>query len=487
MGRIDERTGRAALAAAGALALAAVAPCPAAADPLPDNRYALDLFQGPILAPLRVIGIAGAYAGYAEGIAGMVANAAAPALREPFSVSWFEADIAPSISIPLEIFENNDFDNSGKIDADYSNFIFMTLGGQLQAGAFGAGINAELQRYSLEAAGVTNVVMIGKYHVLAGVQLLGGQLVLGGGARAVTLGVDAPEADLTIAGVAPQLGFLVRPDWESFRFGATFRFPVNGGQLIGDETTTDAAGVRRAGGLVLPDEVVLPWELEVGMAIQVGPKPLNPEWINPHDQEREAREARAAELELKEARWAIELRAIEDPAERAARKREIEAERARWAEQEEADLTERYAALKRERRARYWNWPREHLLLTAEILVTGAVDRGVSLEEFLGQGIAPKPSTPSVVGTSGASVNFSPRFGIETEPIPGLVHTRFGSYYEPNRFGEVGRQHFTFGADLRMFTTTWWGLVPDVTYKVQGSMDLAPRYESLSIGIGVWR
>jgi hypothetical protein len=50
----------------------------------------------------------------------------------------------------------------------------------------------------------------------------------------------------------------------------------------------------------------------------------------------------------------------------------------------------------------------------------------------------------------------------------------------------VGRQHFTFGADLKLFTTTWWGLVPEVTYKVQGYGDLAPRYQSFGIGIGVW-
>ena len=68
-----------------------------------------------------------------------------------------------------------------------------------------------------------------------------------------------------------------------------------------------------------------------------------------------------------------------------------------------------------------------------------------------------------------------------------LVQTRFGSYYEPNRFGRVGRQHFTFGADLRVFDTTLWGLIPRVTYKLQTSIDLSARYESYSLGLGVWR
>jgi hypothetical protein len=139
--------------------------------------------------------------------------------------------------------------------------------------------------------------------------------------------------------------------------------------------------------------------------------------------------------------------------------------------------------------------------LTAEILVTGAVDDGVSLERFLGQneGERRRAARKSVVGTSGAHVSFSPRFGVETEPMLDRVATRFGSYYEPHRFvptataqnptptARAGRQHFTFGADLKLFPTRWFGLLPDpIFYKLQASVDIAPRYESLSLGIGVW-
>src|SRR4051794_23524807 len=66
--------GRAAAALVVGL-LGGLAPSMGRAEPRPlkDNRFSLDLFQGPILAPISVTGIAGAYAGYAEGIAGMVA------------------------------------------------------------------------------------------------------------------------------------------------------------------------------------------------------------------------------------------------------------------------------------------------------------------------------------------------------------------------------------------------------------------------------
>jgi hypothetical protein len=172
---------------------------------------------------------------------------------------------------------------------------------------------------------------------------------------------------------------------------------------------------------------------------------------------------------------------------RTQRAIQLDAAEARARADDERELRRGRERLREERRARSWNWPREHLLVTAELLVTGAVDRGVSLERFLGQSQPQNAGTPSVIGTSGGEVNFSPRFGIETEPIPGWVHTRFGSYYEPNRFnGPVGRQHFTFGADLRLFRTTFWGLVPPVVYKAQTSVDIAPRYQSVSLGLGVW-
>lgn len=492
------------LAAAWKLAALAalLAPAPAQAEPFPNNDYAIDLFQGPILAPIRVTGIAGAYAGYAEGIEGMVSNAAAPAVREPFSASWLELDIAASISIPLNLFENNDFDNSNTIDADFSNFIYLTGGGLIQAGMFGAGFNAELQRYTITSlAGGETSVTVGKYHVLGGIRLLGDQLMIGAGPRIVTLGLDAPEANLTFGGVAPEVGILVRPDWQSFRVGATYRMPVTGSGFLGEAETIDAQGRRLAGDLVLPDKVVLPWEVEAGVAIQVGPRPLNPEWIDPREQEAEL----AADYERRRvAREQARQRQIArepDPLLRAKLAADLAAEEKRRAAEEEKRLEAARARLKRERRARYWNWPRAHLLFTAELLITGPVARGVTLAQFLGQNepsdacqqvpVEERPACEeqqSRPGNAGSEVNFAPRFGIETEPVPSLIKTRFGSYYEPNRLddGRVGRQHFTFGADLRAFPTTWWGLVPEVIYKLQASFDIAPRYQSFSAGIGVW-
>lgn len=472
------------------MALAALvlrsAPAAAAGNPLDGKQYSLDIFQGPILAPSDVIGTAGAYAGVAEGIAGMAVNAAAPAVRDIYNVNYFSWDFSPSISIPLNLFgPRDDFADAGTAGPNYADFISISAGGLIQYGSLGMGLDAQIQRYSLAspaskaAPSISTAVTLGKYQALVAYTFLGDQLSVGVGARIASLSLvpGDTEQSLTIFGAAPEIGVLVRPDWQSFRLGLTMRFPVHGGRLLGPNVT-------QAGGLDLPDDVVLPWELELGAAIQVGPRPLNPPWIDPHAQEETLHRSFLLRRRRRERDDLAELARIGDPATRMARQKEIVADEAARQQQEEVDEARIARTLQDDRRARAQNWPREHLLLTMELLVTGAVGQGVSLQSFLGQN---QPGGATTVGSSGASVNYSPRAGVETEPIPGRMHTRAGSYYEPNRFGtEVGRQHFTFGADVKVFSTTWFGLVPRTTYKAQAYADFSPRYQSVSAGVGVW-
>jgi hypothetical protein len=281
-------------------------------------------------------------------------------------------------------------------------------------------------------------------------------------------------------GGAPELGFLIRPDWQSFRIGATVRMPVQGVPAPG-------FGNGLPVGIALPKHVVMPWEIEAGVAVQIGPRPLNPAWIDPDRQEAEVMASFRERAAERGRRRRDELARVVDPVARGARERELLQDETLAQLRDVREEQRALGSLKRERRARYWNWPREHLLLTAELLVTGAVDDGVSIQTFLGQNELHHDPSSGGAGSSGATVSFSPRFGVETEPIPDLVHTRFGTYYEPSRFGDrVGRQHFTFGADLKLFHTTYWGLVPEVIYKIQATADMSPRYQSVSLGAGVW-
>ena len=386
--------------------------------------------------------------------------------------------------------QRDDFDNSGSSDHAYTDFLYATLGALFQAGPFGVGVNGEIQRYAVhptDGKSPESDVIVGKYHGLVAFRMLGDQLMLGAGVRVASLSLaphGTKETSLTMIGAAPELGVLVRPDWQPFRIGATFRMPVHGGQLLG-ETTTRADGVKTAAGLVLPGDVVLPWEVELGAALQVGPRPLNPRYIEPHDQEAALHRSFAKTRRARLAAQAKELERIRDPAAWSARKAAVEKVEAAIEKEEDAEEKRVAGRLEDERRARAENWPREHLLLTLELLVTGSVADGVSLARFLAQNQG--TGDASVVGTSGAGVSYSPRFGVETEPVPGWLQTRVGGYYEPSRLGDrVGRQHFTFGADVRLFTTTLWGRITATTYKAQAYADLSPRYQSVSVGLGVW-
>ncbi len=58
--------------------------------PITRNDYALELFQGPLLAPGRITGLRGRPTATAQSLEGVYNNAAAPAVREPHSLDHFE-------------------------------------------------------------------------------------------------------------------------------------------------------------------------------------------------------------------------------------------------------------------------------------------------------------------------------------------------------------------------------------------------------------
>ncbi|MBI4955230.1 MAG: hypothetical protein HY908_24615 [Myxococcales bacterium] len=492
------------LGARAIVALAATAPRAALAAP-PDGGYDLvppyvvDVTQGPLLAPVRVTGLGGAYAGLAEGIAGLVTNAATPAVRSPSAVRFVDVDLDASLSKPVALFGHNDFANSGSVDTDYSDFLYLEAGAILQVGSFGIGFFGDLLRYGLDVGGRTTDVTLGRYHLLVAWTLLEGQLTLGGGARATTLGIGATDTALTMLGAAPEVGILVRPNWAPFRIGATYRNGVATSASVGPGAAVDEHGTARAGGLVLPQRFVLPWEVEIGAALQVGPRPLNPSWIDPGADERALEARYATRRAARRAALERQLALVADPSTRDALRRTLLADEAERASADAVDLERDREDLAAERRARADNWPREHLLLLLELLVTGAVPDAVHIERFLGQGavsapLAPGATSPCRALASGERATFSPRVGVETEHVPQWLQMRFGSYLEANRFRYEpescapgpGRLHFTFGADVRLFSTTFWDLVPPITYKLGAYADLAPRYQSFGLGIGVW-
>jgi hypothetical protein len=448
-----------------------------------NNDYRIELFQGPLLAPIRVTGLGGAYIALAEGVEGGAVNAAAPAVREAFSHGWFDYEIAAGISIP-GAFARTDFDNRGVDRGQVGNFVDFTFGGQFQFGYFGLSATGDLQRYELSSTTSASPGLdmdIGRWKGLAAYSILHGQLVLGGGVRVVTLQISDRSSGNSIfstAGVGPELGGLLMPDGRPWRIGATFRAPsiFSAGS---DNAVVDPNGVRRAGSFILPTDVVMPWEVEVGFAYQIGPRPLNPPWYNPHIQEAPFREEIEDHRTRRAQMYAQEL-ASTPPAQRPAKEAEQKALEKRLRDVEDQRLDAESKRLYEVRKARYANWPREKILLLASLLVTGKTgsgDRAISVQSFIDQNL-------ELVGNE---VSFTPRLGIEGEPIKERLRGRVGTYIEPSRYDQgSARQHFTFGGDVRLFPFNAWGLVKEMMWRVSFFLDVAPRYTNGGIGIGAW-
>jgi hypothetical protein len=413
-------------------------------------------------------------------------------VREPFSFEWFDFDLDLGVSFPGS-FANTDFDNhganaNGSFD-QVNDFVYVNFGGQIQLGAFGVSATADLLSYGIPSTkgGPSLSLISGRYHLLAAYALLHDQIAIGAGLRGVSMQLSAsqsplnPEeetfntnADLTMTGVSPETGVLVKPDNLPLRFGATLRAPVTGATISSQATTVN--GISRDGGLIVPDKITLPWELETGIAVQVGPKPLNPPWPNPHDQEESVRQ-HIEEERARRAREHEEAVAHADPAEREGLRSSLEKEEESLRIVEDARMRAEGARLLAARKARFENWPRPRILLVASALVTGTSTGAVALEGFINQ----------TIESVGQRVTVSPRFGIEAEPVQNWLVARVGSYVEPSRFpGVDARQHFTFGGDLKLLPWDMFGVTPGQVWRVSAVIDVAPRYVDWGISFGAW-
>jgi hypothetical protein len=430
--------------------------------------------------------VGGAYVALAQDTEGAAANSAAPAVRDPFSTDWFDYDLSAGISAP-GAFVQSDFDNHGDFalpnHAKAGDFLDLNFGTTLQFGGLGVAGTGDLQEFTLttSAPGTPGLsLQVGRWKVLGAYGMFGGQFAFGGGARIVTMQIQRNPGGslLTLTGFAPEVGALVMPTGRPWRIGVTARAPVNA-QILSSEPSP-GSGPRVAGTFILPDRVVMPWEVEFGVAYQLGPRPLNPGWYNPHARESTLRRRIAADRAAREGEEAAELAAL--PLDRrAARQREIEAEEKSLREIEDEHMSAENDRLRAVGKARYENWPREKILLLASVLLTGpsttATEQAVSLEGFLDQRAE----------TVGRVVNVTPRLGLEGEPLPDRMQLRVGTYVEPSRYEQgTPRQHFTFGTDVRLVPLDFWGLLPDAVWKLGLFVDLAPRYANGGIGIGVW-
>ncbi|HTV25277.1 MAG TPA: hypothetical protein VMG12_41570, partial [Polyangiaceae bacterium] len=464
-------------------------------DPIATSAYSIDLYQGSVSAGNRVMGLGGAYVALAEDVDGDLQNPAAPAVRPFFSIENFDYWLGLGLTFPAGV-SRIDFFNSGSetgFRGSADEPIFFTPALNLQWGTFGVGFTIEFSNYGFQNDAQSSVAqdmpasaaleaVLQTYHVQIANSFFDGQLIAGIGLRYLTMTLDAgldsgdTQTLFDTSGSGIEMGFVVRPNFQRYRIGAAFRTAIDTQPSFSRNLLPDERGdivVPNGGGMLfLPERVSLPWDVNVGAALQLGKRPLNPLSRTVQQvAERETLTFRLRQIDRDEERQR-RLAEANTPSERAA----VEHELGREERFDSERLARAYEAARSALADSFAEVGRTYLLLTASLLVSGRVRDGVGVESFLDQ----------KVNRSGASVVFSPRFGAEAEVWENRLKTRGGVYLEPTRFAtSTPRMHGTLGVDLRLFRWDVFGLWPDdFMWQVGGSVDVARRYLTWGVSIG---
>jgi hypothetical protein len=456
------------------------------------SHYGIDLFQGPIYAGSRVTALGGAYVAVAWDVDGMLQNPAAPAVRPFFSVTDFDYWLGFGLTFPGS-FEDMDFYNSGSKSPDstssVSSFVVATPSAMVQFGSFGFGVSLELQNFQLgeisaEGQSAHLSLAFNVAHVQLAYAFQRGALVLGMGTRILLMdaATRAPgqtrERPMRSMGSGLELGALWKPIGRIFSVGAAFRSGITTVPSFSDAAVLNAAGDAifdtDSGQFYLPTQAILPWDLNVGVAVELGVNPENRPWVS--DRSLAQREELRIQLRMLDHQDARD-RALAN----AQTEQEIEAINASY----EALLQEDQAQIDAAREAAYWRIqsylaeaPFGHVLVSASALITGAAENAVGLESFLSQ----------QVNRSGQDAVVSLRLGAEMGLIPNFMRLRAGTYLEPTRFEtSSSRPHYTGGFDLRLGRWNVFGLWPDdYQWRLAVGADVARDYFTLGVTIAGW-
>jgi hypothetical protein len=390
-----------------------------------------------------------------------------------------------------------DFFNSGSstgFRGSSDQPVFVTPALNLQWGAFGLGLTAELQDYSLtngktgpstDGSSPTSLeAVLSTFHIQVASSFFGGQLVAGVGVRILTMNLDAgaPEdATRTLFGTSGsgiEAGAVWRPNLQPYRLGIAFRTPIDTQPSFSRNLLPTADGdlILESDGKsrYLPERVSLPWDLNLGAAVQLGKRSLNPlPRTVASVAERATLTYRLRQLDRQE-ELERRLALAQTGEERAAIETEFAGEEALDAER----LEHAYAEARRAINESFARSERLYLLLSASLVVSGHVRDAVGVESFLDQSI----------NRSGTKMVYSPRFGAESEIWEDRLKARGGAYLEPTRFvTSEARLHGTLGADLRLFHWNVFGLWPDdFMWQLGASLDVAPRYLTWGLSVSGW-
>nr|HEX4317341.1 hypothetical protein [Kofleriaceae bacterium] len=114
------------------------------------------------------------------------------------------------------------------------------------------------------------------------------------------------------------------------------------------------------------------------------------------------------------------------------------------------------------------------VVVAADLVVTSSTSGSYGLEAFGEHMLQRELEHPA----------FSGRAGVEWECLPGRLRLRGGTYWEPGVFeGVGGREHATFGIEVRAFEEDVWG---PRRGRITLTGDVAEEYRNLSVSVGFW-
>lgn len=242
--------------------------------PITASDFNLDYAESTVSGSSRIIGMGGAFAALAEGVAAFPQNPASLSRRTSYSTDWFDYDIALDWLIP-GVGADLDLDNSGLPGLSEGSFTFVLGGLGLQFGRFGAGVYFRGRNYDLSASGAGGVAEAFRFTLLevdlgVSYEIVPGALYLGAGfagafldaQRQVGTGSGDFEKLVGFQSSFLRLGMLVCIPESGLSFGSSFAYPA---ALSRTEGEAEAVAGRH-----LPRQVLRPWEMTLGASYRHG-------------------------------------------------------------------------------------------------------------------------------------------------------------------------------------------------------------------------
>jgi hypothetical protein len=420
------------------------------------NDYAIDLFTGPVLGSPRIVGMAGAYGAIATGIDGSMFNPVGYAERAEEEIDTWEWELTGGIWLG-GLFSRNDVDNNGSRKLEAQDAFQFSLGGRLQIGSGGFGISLLSETYELDqSSGAHSELSFSTYRFGTAYAFMRGSLVGGVAARGISFSLsdaNAPSEDdlVSFDGLGAEIGVLLRPAHQRYRASTVVRTPVSS-RVESESKVMVVDGLRTVRGFVLPEEIRVPWEVDVGFAYQFGARRTNVPWRNPNQLKRELSEKLSKGLYVPPpSNGGPAYPPLPDD----------EAATLKVAMEHEREAARRYLR----------HQPRRYVLLSGDVLFSGRTARGQGVQAFVAQRRE----------ASGRKVSIGVRAGVESEVMENRLKLRGGSYLEPSRFARAHyRPHGTFGSDVRLFDLWEWSI------RASATLDVAPRYFDWGLSVGLW-